>query len=363
MNNKLPLLAILFLTVFGCETSESKESIDSVESSNKETIETTTLTEDPAEELEESTADDKAEDLSAIGSEAPEKIETDLLSNEGSDEDLLSATQEKDDNRYFLHWEPCSGKLSFEVSKDSKDELLSNPLIQLFRSKNENSNFVEIMRNDGYSPVGTISFPETDGNSGTFEIENTSGSMTRYGDKVIFSATDENQEEIEKSIECGLNGIEKIKTNNTLSQVDNNNWGHIDGDIEMVFQYGWKPLGDGEFVPILAKVDILSIENGDIAVAMLNYGAPEGMCPILSCEGDVHTFKVMDKYRKVLRTYKFDFPYEDDLDLRKGGKVQAILLDAFDRPKVTYYISYEEYRSIISSWTQPSTWSNEVFVK
>ena len=68
MNNKLPLLAILFLTIFGCETSESKEPIDSVESSNKETIETTTLTEDPAEELEESTADDKAEDLSAIGS-------------------------------------------------------------------------------------------------------------------------------------------------------------------------------------------------------------------------------------------------------------------------------------------------------
>jgi|GEM_PF-4936491 len=362
MNNKLPLLTILFLTIFGCETSESKEPIDSVESNNKETIETT-LAEDSVEEPTETKSNDEAEIPPAIDSKTSEGTETDLLSNEGSGEDLLSASQEKDDNRYFLHWEPCSGKLSFEVSKDSKDELLSNSLIQLFRSKNENSNFVEIMRNDGYSPVGTITFPESDNDSGTFEIENTSGSMTRYGNKIIFSSTDENKENLEKYIECGLNGVEKIKANNNLNELDNNNWGHINGDIEMIFQYGWKPLGDGEFVPILAKVDILGVENGDIAVAMLNYGAPEGMCPILSCEGDIHTFKIMDKYRKVLRTYKFDFPYEDDLDLRKGGKVQAVLLDAFDRPKVTYYISYEEYRSIISSWTQPSIWSNKVFVK
>ncbi len=356
MNNKLPLLTVLFLSIFACENSGSKEPIDASNTNNEKGVEAIA----PVEEIEETTLNDKSESLQTADTEALEETETDILSNEGLEEDLLSAAQEEDDNRYFLHWEPCSGKLSFEVSKDSKDELLSNPLIQLFRSKNENSNFVEIMRNDGYSPIGKISFPQSDNDSGTFEIEGSSGSMTRYGNKIIFSS---DKEDSEKSIECGLDGVEKITTNNNLTEIDNNNWGHIDGDIEMVFQYGWKPLGDGEFVPILAKVDILGTEDGDIAVAMLNYGAPEGMCPVLSCEGDIHTFKIMDKYRKVLRTYKFDFPYEDDLDLRKGGKVQAVLLDAFDRPKVTYYISYEEYRSIISSWTQPSVWSNEVFVK
>ena len=43
----------------------------------------------------------------------------------------------------------------------------------------------------------------------------------------------------------------------------------VDPYIEMVFQYGWKPLGDGEFVPILAKVDILGTEDGDIAVGAI----------------------------------------------------------------------------------------------
>ncbi len=219
------------------------------------------------------------------------------------------------------------------------------------------------MRGDGYSPIAKITIPMEDGETSLFEFSDgsSSGTLTRYGEKIIFSSED--SASIESSIECGLNGVEKITTENILeNEIDNHNWGHLNGNIEMDFQYGWKPLGNGEFVPILAKIDIIS-DTGDIAVAMLNYGAPEGMCPVLTCEGDVHTLKIMDKYRKVLRTYKFNFPYEENMDLRKGGKVQAELLDSFDRPKVTYYISYEKYRSIISSWIQPEYWSNEVFLK
>jgi len=278
---------------------------------------------------------------------------------------LLSAQENSDENRYYLGWEPCSGRLSFEVSKEEKDDLLSDPLVQLYRTSDnkEKSRFVELMKGDGYSPIAKITIPMEDGETSLFEFSDgsSSGTLTRYGQKIIFSS--ENSASIESSIECGLNGVEKITTENILeNEIDNHNWGHLNGNIEMDFQYGWKPLGNGEFVPILAKIDIVS-DTGDIAVAMFNYGAPEGMCPVLTCEGDVHTLKVMDKYRKVLRTYKFNFPYEENMDLRKGGKVQAELLDSFDRPKVTYYISYEKYRSIISSWIQPEYWSDEVFLK
>ena len=302
----------------------------------------------------------------AVVEEAPvAEEEEDILGSEGNDTDLLSAEEDTDENRYYLDWEPCSGKLSFEVSKNEKDELLSDPLIKLYRTSEnkEKNNFVELMQGDGYSPLAKITIPE-DGEMSVFEFSDgsSSGTLARYGKKIIFSQ--EGSEEMESSIECGLNGIEKITTENIIqNDIDNHNWNHINGNIEMDFQYGWKPVGDGEFVPILAKIDIVGIDNGDIAVAMFNYGAPEGMCPVLSCEGDIHTLKIMDKYRKVLRTYKFNFPYEENMDLRKGGKVQAILLDSFDRPKITYYISYEKYRSIISSWIQPKDWSNEVFLK
>ena len=302
----------------------------------------------------------------AVEEAAPAVEEADdILGSEGSSADLLSAQEDSDENRYYLGWEPCSGKLSFEVSKEEKNDLLSDPLIQLYRTSDnkEKSNFVELMRGDGYSPIAKITIPMEDGETSLFEFSDgsSSGTLTRYGEKIIFSSED--SASIESSIECGLNGVEKITTENILeNEIDNHNWGHLNGNIEMDFQYGWKPLGNGEFVPILAKIDIIS-DTGDIAVAMLNYGAPEGMCPVLTCEGDVHTLKIMDKYRKVLRTYKFNFPYEENMDLRKGGKVQAELLDSFDRPKVTYYISYEKYRSIISSWIQPEYWSNEVFLK
>jgi len=351
MNNKFFFLTFVSFLIYGCgNTSEEAPAAE----------EAAPAAEEAAPAVEEAAP--------AVEEAAPAVEEADdILGSEGSSADLLSAQEDSDENRYYLGWEPCSGKLSFEVSKEEKNDLLSDPLVQLYRTSDnkEESNFVEVMRGDGYSPIAKITIPMEDGETSLFEFSDgsSSGTLTRYGEKIIFSSED--SASIESSIECGLWGVEKITTENILeNEIDNHNWGHLNGNIEMDFHYGWKPLGsgNGEFVRILAKIDIIS-DTGDIAVAMFNYGAPEGMCPVLTCEGDVHTLKVMDKYRKVLRTYKFNFPYEENMDLRKADKVQAELLDSFGRPKVTYYISYEKYRSIISSWIQPKYWSNEVFLK